>query len=257
MRRVTCGVVATTAGAVLAMQAPAEPVTFFNDDGVFVWEAFTLFDDGNGLDITQPATQSGAVNDRSVVWVNFDPVTSCDIGGGSIESGLGETRIVQSEETVTVGNDCPAFETFVPARRFGPGEEIDGTALWSFAADLYPICFGVCENGDPFLGEGGIVGIELLLDGKIHYGWVELDLVGVAYQPIAWGYETEPGVPIAVGCLGDVHADGEVDLRDVNLVLENWQRDVPAFKGGDVNGDGFVDDLDLDRVLRGFGAECE
>jgi len=61
--------------------------------------------------------------------------------------------------------------------------------------------------------------------------------------------DTRSGVPITIElAAGDVSADNQVDLRDVNQILVEFGAD-----GGDANGDGITDAFDLNLTLLSFG----
>ncbi len=247
-------------GTIVAMLAAcatvqSEHVAFFNESGAFEWEPHTYLDEGNGLDIRQPASQSGAENPASLLWFHLDAFELCDVGVGLVQGESSAVRIARSADEIAIENDCGVDAIFRPPALFGSGMPIGPDASWAESADLYPVCFGDCEN-EPFLGDGGIIGVELTIDDEVRYGWVELERVGVSYQPIAWGFETEPGVPITVGCYADADGDGVVGLRDFNLVLGSWGRSVPAGTSGDVTGDGSIDQRDANAVLGHWGVVC-
>lgn len=77
--------------------------------------------------------------------------------------------------------------------------------------DLYPTVLekrvtlavtGTEGSQTNFLGQSGYVGIEFQLASGTHYGWVrisESESYGVGGLVTAWGYETSPGVPVAMG----------------------------------------------------------
>ena len=51
-----------------------------------------------------------------------------------------------------------------------------------------------------FLGIRGYLGMEFLIDGQVHYGWMDLDNYNWNQTEIrGWAYETEPGKPILAG----------------------------------------------------------
>jgi hypothetical protein len=53
-----------------------------------------------------------------------------------------------------------------------------------------------------FLGIRGYLGIEFLIDGQVHYGWMDLDNYQWNQTEIhGWAYETEPGKPILAGSI--------------------------------------------------------
>lgn len=53
-----------------------------------------------------------------------------------------------------------------------------------------------------FLGIRGYLGIEFLIDGQVHYGWMDLDNYQWNQTEIhGWAYETEPGKSILAGAI--------------------------------------------------------
>lgn len=53
-----------------------------------------------------------------------------------------------------------------------------------------------------FVGNRGFIGIEFLIDEKVHYGWVDFDSYSWMQSEIhGWAYESEPGKPIIAGAI--------------------------------------------------------
>ena len=53
-----------------------------------------------------------------------------------------------------------------------------------------------------FLGILGYLGIEFLIDGQVHYGWMDLDNYNYFQTEIhGWAYESEPCKPILAGSI--------------------------------------------------------
>ena len=53
-----------------------------------------------------------------------------------------------------------------------------------------------------FLGTRGYLGMEFLIDGQVHYGWMDLDNYQWNQTEIhGWAYESEPGKPILAGAI--------------------------------------------------------
>ena len=68
------------------------------------------------------------------------------------------------------------------------------------AASLH-VRYNVGSSGS-FLGICGYLGIEFLIQGKVHYGWMDLDNYNWNQTEIrGWAYETEPGKPILAGSI--------------------------------------------------------
>ena len=61
--------------------------------------------------------------------------------------------------------------------------------------------YNVGSSGS-FLGIRGYLGIEFLIDGQVHYGWMDLDNYSYFQTEIhGWAYETEPGKAILAGAI--------------------------------------------------------
>lgn len=75
------------------------------------------------------------------------------------------------------------------------------------SATLYVI-YDVGREGN-FLGQRGYLGVQFLIDGQVHYGWIDVDNdgappLGIPYYGLkihGWAYETEPGKPIIAGAV--------------------------------------------------------
>jgi len=66
-----------------------------------------------------------------------------------------------------------------------------------------------------------------------------------------------PGAqPTASPCPGDLDGDGDVDLGDLALVLQNFLGNGTPSPGGDLDGDGDTDLSDLALLLQNFGLTC-
>ncbi len=53
-----------------------------------------------------------------------------------------------------------------------------------------------------FVGNRGFIGIEFLVDERVHYGWIDLDSYSWMQSEIhGWAYESEPGKPIIAGAI--------------------------------------------------------
>ncbi|MFI4855219.1 MAG: hypothetical protein ACIAQF_09635 [Phycisphaerales bacterium JB065] len=170
--------------AVTESVASAGVVQFVND-GSFDWTpSFSTGADyffGNQLDITQDASQSGDPSDISFGWDSTDPTTSSDTVT-NLMFPTGPGGLIASEPLEV-------------------GEVVDGSSAFGLSLGISTFSFG---NGRvPLLGQSVNVGVSIQLEGMIHYGWIRLEwmpgtFVGSQYQPVAWAYETKPGVAIAV-----------------------------------------------------------
>ena len=105
------------------------------------------------------------------------------------------------------------------------------------------------------------LGVKFDLGSGYNYGWIGVVRSGNVLDAFAWGYETEPGVPIPAGagggtpCAADQDGDGDVDAADLAQLLGAWgpcDGDCPA----DFDGDGDVDAADLAQLLGSWG-DCD
>ncbi|MCR9215934.1 MAG: hypothetical protein NXI14_01905 [bacterium] len=149
---------------------------------------------------------------------------------------------------------------------------------------IMPVVTATDDPGDRYRGEG----TSLL---EVRHGWVSPNTDGFAAGPLpgswsvdvrfsdvftgnptiegmdSWFFVSAAGGEIELPleedrrvrltascpCIGDVTADGLVDLADLNLVLGNFGQTTDS---GDTNGDGQVDLADLNAVLGAFGQTC-
>ncbi|RMH21311.1 MAG: PEP-CTERM sorting domain-containing protein [Gammaproteobacteria bacterium] len=103
----------------------------------------------------------------------------------------------------------------------------------------------------------GILGSNLDLQGVKMVGfYYEFDIVGTSTGGGMYltGFRAEgtPGTPVLTG---DLDGDGFVGINDLNLVLGNWNLNVPPGNSlADPSGDGFVGIEDLNTVLGNWNA---
>jgi hypothetical protein len=177
---------AAAAALAAGTQAYGEVVIFINppegEPGHFDWAlSWNDFSPNVWLDITRPSTdQGGLVGPRSVGQVGgpggpYSYPTNFTDGGASVASSVN-----------------PPITT-----SFKKGELIDGLAgpFYSHSLHFY---FGIGSFG-PGLSYMGVRFLDI--DGY-HYGWIAVfnpDDSSFEFDAFAWGYETEPGVPIIAG----------------------------------------------------------
>ncbi len=134
--------------------------------------------------------------------------------GLSAGSGFGASKGVLT----TPGSEGPLA---VP---LSYGATIDGTSgTYTTDGYYYVSSRGATDPNDPYVlewfnyesnftpEESTYVGMKFLIGGQVHYGWVEVLLTGtepvigtpaggnLTANVLAWGYETEPGMPAVAG----------------------------------------------------------
>jgi len=189
-RKAGAAAIGAAAAIAAGTQAYASPVRFDNPPGPghFDWyhettATFSVCDLNVVLDAAlQPpcgdsqAVPIGPTTLRHVV----DPIYPISwLQGQPTATGL-QTQAIGN---IAVGVDAGTLIPSGPAFRVGPW--VDGTLYG------YP----------PLLPEGLAthLGTRMTLPDGLHYGWIEVVRTGDALDALAWGYETEPGVPIAAG----------------------------------------------------------
>ncbi len=253
----------------LSSVATAQVVVFDNSDGQFIWEEIIDGKDFGGpffgsfyLDITQGPEQ---VDDPPAFGTAPSHALRLDHSTDLGEPYFGQYRIVGlSDSRVAVGPtkliDDPEGEPhpFVFVEEFMPGDTVDAAADFgnlSGAIRVYNWQTSPSINMN-VPSDGGFAGVRIILNGHVHYGWIEFtDAGGLGpNQPIRWAYETEPDKPIMIPIPGDLTGDGTVGIADLFILLDAWgpcrpSGDCPA----DLNGDGVVDVFDLLILLAAWG----
>jgi len=186
------GTKALAAGAAIAAgtQAYAAPVRFDNpghsQPGHFHWPE-------DWLDITISAGgQNGSDGIKFMQWYRYGsgdyiPISASTIGGG----GVGDAYLAE------VGTDYYAILNPV-----FPGAVIPNA---STVFNYYGAIGFHYDAGPPVSllpeGEDTYIAARISLDGQWHYGWMGVQRNEWELEAFAWGYETEPGVPIAAGAV--------------------------------------------------------
>ena len=177
-------------------------MVFDNPGGQFAWtRSFNLGGPGSsrgqGLDITQPSTQSGAPSEYTLLNHVTTPLTSSSMGSLSIWRE-GENALVANDgEMVTVMLFGLPTSTFRLPRLYQAGQFVGPSAEFGFSATVGYTSFPT--GSVPLIGETGVVGVRLMMDGAAHYGWIHV-LWGSpgSYRPLMWAYETEANTPALV-----------------------------------------------------------
>jgi hypothetical protein len=194
------GAKALAAGAAIAAgtQAYAAPVRFDNpahgEPGHFHWPPpSSTGGDGEWLDITlDAANQSGSGGSKFLQYLEgyygyYSPLGSWLEGNPGlaeletvISAGYGSSRYLPP---LGAGHVIPSGRPF---HHYG--------YIAGIYADSTPYQYGYLPPGHSYLG------VRVNLGGLWHYGWIAVDFNGYfSLEAFAWGYETEPGVPIAAG----------------------------------------------------------
>ncbi len=248
----TVGVPATILVAITAAHANAGIVAFENPPGPghYDW-APPEGDLTHWLDVTMPASAqpSGGVGVPSSFRQEISGGTGsilADVGTAGIQRGGIHPAFAWDSG---FGEQIPAEPPLPPDYSWGEGSIfVFHPALGSNFPD----------------GEAAYLGVRFDLDGggdEWQYGWIGVVRTGAGLDAFAWGYETEPGVPICAGATaedpacagggsaGDMNDDGVVDLADVEPFVEVLLgHSVPPNiipDRADMNGDGDQDGQDI------------
>ena len=188
-RSKTAGVLTAALFAIAATQANATVVVFENPAGAghFDWVPAANQNGLNAtwLDITQPAnSQPGAVlGHASFGQENFSDLASKVLGGGPISAEI-QVGFNSALALVSVAGELvPAETPLPPSYGWAINPFIDHPSLGSNLVD----------------GQESYLGVRFDLGSGWQHGWIGIEKNGIALDAFAWGYETEPGVPIAAG----------------------------------------------------------
>jgi len=191
-----------TAGEILATaliiaggtSAYGEPVKFENEGGQFDW----LF---NTLDVTKPVDmQPGVPGTGTAIYMDYfadyyptfsyEHTYSNDLGASVFTSGFNDNYAAPLDAGTLIDGNLQG----------GSFNQYFTFEFTFFACDYYDPydCYygnrGLLPNG-----EQTYLGVQLMIDANVHYGWVSVQRNGVFIDVFAWGYETEPGVGILAG----------------------------------------------------------
>ncbi len=236
--------------AALATTAAAAPVAFDNSGGQFVqW-----YSDAEGPNsvqgacfnptrspTSQPSPNAGNCSPADSRSISYRP-PHANSTPGSITLQMSVTTTAGSHPFLTL-IPAPALlgDPIGPATNFGTPRLAH---LQDPAASTPPTQFTFTS--------GGYLGLRWIENGVTRYGWVRYAYAAAPpmrsrWQPVEWGYETMPGVPVTVNtaaCVdaGDYNADGATTFGDLNDVLSGFGN-VYSF-------------AHLNTVLSNFGQTC-
>jgi hypothetical protein len=177
-----------------------------NSAGQFVWDSSYDFNGeffhGTSLDISLDASQPGDSSVRSFMSYSETFFTSNQLVTVSMRADLpGDVKVARGDDLFL--DFGPWSDTVSPPIVFSPGALIGpgaGGGAWYDDADIN---YRSGQNTGSLIGGRGIVGIRLELPDGIHYGWIDLQDNGYHGEPelvpLAWAWETTPGVPIPAG----------------------------------------------------------
>jgi hypothetical protein len=71
--------------------------------------------------------------------------------------------------------------------------------------------------------------------------------------PSGTGSHTPTPIPTGTAKVGDVNADGLINIVDIGLIIDNYGQRNPSYVKTDVNGDGIVNIIDIGIVIDNYG----
>ena len=178
-RSKTIGALAAVLLTLAATHANASVVSFQNPAGpnFFDWAGGAL-SEVLQLDVTLPPESQGA----------FQPWTIGQIQG---TDGVGN---LSTSSEIQIGGFGNAFAVGVDEGTLVPSGALWGPNGFIFHPLAPPPGTELLEGVETYLG------LNLELSPNVfHYGWIGVTRTGNELDAFAWGYETEPGVPIAAG----------------------------------------------------------
>lgn len=257
--------------------ANAAPEVYSNFDlnydiGIYLPE-FPFVTQAAPLDVSLPASSQapldfiGVIPENTIALQERSAQVSFDIGwtgiGGDTSSPSNIKVIDGDVFTVHWLADPDTTSDFTVPRYFQSGESV-GPGQPSSTL-LYLAANPTLENGFDnlwFVPLRFIVGVTLELNDGTHFGFVEFeDISPLAmnrdYQPVRWGYETEPNTAFVIpeDCgLADINRDNTLNFFDVSLYLAAYTNNRFA---ADLNLDGIVNFFDVSTFLFSYNSGCD
>jgi hypothetical protein len=197
---------AAAAAIAAGTQAYGEVVIFINPDegepGHFDWDVGDEFAATSWLDITRPsADQAGLLDPRSVGQIGSHQI---GYGGGASFWWNRNSRLYDGGHGAWVAAEAPGYNSRTIA--LPGGETIDGrlnfNGISTHAGATSTQYYGYIVWSNFAAGEASYMGVRFSDMDGYHYGWIGVvrpDPLGIDLDAFAWGYETEPGVPIIAG----------------------------------------------------------
>lgn len=188
----------------------AAQVVFENFDGVFqfVPQTAPFLSSQGWLDITQDKFQGpGAPDFQKITLLAQPAMTGLQFTRFSL-LGNANSFVAGGGDPLTAytGDQFIGFtaQQLATPKSFGFGSMIGGSESYQSALALSVVNpAGAPSASGRFALTDAIVGLSVILGGQTHFGFVALrpttgDGGAPLYQPIAWGYESAPGVPFNV-----------------------------------------------------------
>jgi hypothetical protein len=189
---------AAAAAIATGTQAYGEVVIFINppegEPGHFDWalDSDSNLNSNSWLDITRPSTDQGGLVGQSSVGQLLHS------GGSYFPYSFNYTF---SGAAVISTTDTPYIPFMGTTVAVDLGDEINGGALFSRYSEHARFQFGADFSDFP-LYMVKYMGVRFNDVDGYHYGWISVMAHGFfvrEFRAFAWGYETEPGVPIIAG----------------------------------------------------------
>ena len=130
--------------------------------------------------------------------------------------------------------------------------------IWTRQEDTNPPYFTKDAGNDDGISWGGqaiTYNFDLLVDASTPADFYDLAFVVSGKDGPKWTQEEHFYLQVLAGLVGDLNGDGFVGIADLDIVLGNWNQNVPPGDPlADPSGDGFVGIADLDVVLGNWNA---
>ena len=178
----------------------------------------------------------------------YQPRVDFDLGGTFNVDSVEVTYLVEHEASIYAPNPVMAIDpdTSEPFTLYNALTVATSTDGVTFSE-------GVFSNDFVLQADDAAAGAFAKRTATIPLGGVSATHVSIEVHP-PWSFIFLSEVVINEGAAaleGDLNSDGFVGIGDLNVVLSNWNQNVPAgsLTDGDPSGDGFVGINDLNVVL--------
>ena len=183
---------------VFVTPADAAPIRFDNPAGPGHFE-WTTIAGQEFLDITQDAASQPGVSGNPATYWRVNVLSSNTIRG--FQPGTPEERLGLQRVNLDGGGSGPGsflvgvpFGTTIPTPT---GPDLEGFFITGMI-ERFNQDAGFPSTNLPE-GESTYLGVSFDFGSGTQYGWIGVVRTGGEVDAFAWGYETEPGIPIAAG----------------------------------------------------------